>query len=73
MRERRAYDKWQWDKRIPLALIITLLLQIGALIWGASKFDSRLAHVEKGQEELADTRERLARIEQKLNDIMWNR
>jgi hypothetical protein len=42
--------KWHVDKTVPLALIVTLLLQTGGLVWWARGLDARVAALEKGDE-----------------------
>ena len=49
---------WTIDRRIPLALITTLLIQFGGFIWWFSSVESRLTVKEQ----------RLARVEQRLDD-----
>ena len=49
---------WSIDRRIPLALIVTLLVQFSVFIWGFSSVESRLTMKEQ----------RLARVEQRLDD-----
>lgn len=76
--ERRVYDSWHFDKRIPLALIGTLVLQLIVLVWGASKLDSRVLVLEKATAVLQDStiesvrqrediRLRLTRIEDRIS------
>jgi len=46
--QRRAEDlnnNWHLDKRIPLALIITAILQIGTFVWWAAKTDSNVSSI----------------------------
>ena len=39
-------ETWHLDKRVPIALILTLLLQMGTAIWWASRMDTRVSIVE---------------------------
>mgnify|MGYP001544221506 FL=1 len=39
---------WHLDKRVPVALILTLALQAGAGVWWASSTNERLSQVERG-------------------------
>ena len=48
---------WTIDRRIPLALITTLLVQFGGFVWWFSSVESRLTVKEQ----------RLARIEERAN------
>lgn len=46
-----AVDReWHLDKKVPIALIATLLLQTGGLVWWARGLDARVAALEKGDE-----------------------
>ena len=50
---------WSIDRRIPLALIVTLLMQFGGFIWWFSSVESRLTMKEQ----------RLTRVEQRLDAL----
>lgn len=39
-------EPWHLDKRVPVALIATLLLQFGLAVWWASQADSRMTASE---------------------------
>ena len=51
-------NHWTIDRRIPLALIATLLMQFGSFVWWFSSVESRLNIKEQ----------RLTRVEQRLDD-----
>ena len=53
---------WSFDRRIPLATVIALAAQFGAIVWLAASMSSRLAYLEEYTNELkvARLRERLA-------------
>lgn len=60
-------EPWHLDKRIPIVLILSILLQAGSFVWWASKIDGkaedherRLIVVEKFD---MDIGQRLAKIE----------
>lgn len=38
-----AREPWHLDKRVPIALILTLVLQSGGLIWWAAQMSSEVA------------------------------
>lgn len=79
-------DPWHLDKKVPIAIILTLLIQCATIIWWGSAItkDSedhsrRLAKIEeqKSSERLAtvesqvsDARSSLARIEAKLDRLI---
>ncbi len=71
---------WHIDRTIPLAMILTILVQIGTTVWFFAKMDSRVANLEeKGREEKVnsvetrredkDWRDRLTRVEIRLVEI----
>jgi hypothetical protein len=68
---------WQMDRRVPIALVLTLCLQAGAAVWWASGKekqdifqDLRLLAVEQAVNKASDMQgqitERLARIEERM-------
>ena len=65
---------WHWDRKVPIALIITMTLLIGGqgltAAWWASKADSRIEVLEKSfaaaGPQSANQGERLTRVEEKL-------
>ena len=65
-------EQWRFDKRIPVALFISIILQMGgALIW-ASQLDARVNQLE--QNTLADSGlgEKFARLEERLDSLKQN-
>ena len=58
---------WRMDRRVPLALLLTLVLHFAAVLVWATKLDARLQFVEKHAEHLASNSDRLARIEERLD------
>ena len=62
-------EPWHLDKKVPIALIVTILFQIGATLWWASKLDGRLATVERHTMEVADHPARIVRLEAFRDDL----
>lgn len=69
--------RWHLDKKVPVALIITLILQFGAGAWYMSWLTSEVAanskentridkSVSKFREKNGDIKDRVIRIEEKL-------
>ena len=67
-------EHWSVDKKIPLALVITLLIQTGGVVWWSSQLNSRVTVVEERNLKLEieigklkdgsfEVRERFARAE----------
>jgi hypothetical protein len=70
MDDRMQQDReWHLDKKVPLALIVTLLVQSGAFIWWAAKADSRLDALERTSNASAPVIERVVRLETKVDAI----
>lgn len=43
-------EPWHLDKRVPVAFIFALFLQLSGFIWYAAKMDARLYNLENKQE-----------------------
>jgi hypothetical protein len=74
-------DHWTLDKRIPLALIATMMLQFATVVWFVRGLDSRLEQLEafkvrtetidKNRDQQIQTVElKLARIEERQNSMI---
>jgi len=57
----RDDNGWHLDKRVPITLILTLLIQAAAGLWFAAKMDARVIALEEG------------RVEQRLRDDRQDR
>lgn len=44
---------WHLDKRVPLAIIVSILAQTGGIIWWASAIDRRVTELELTKTEIA--------------------
>ncbi len=44
---RIAESSWHLDKKVPLAVIVTILIQTSAIIWFGAQLATRVAHLEK--------------------------
>lgn len=64
---------WHWDRKVPIALIATLLTvfagQSCTALWWASKMDSRVEVLEKQNVSAAPNADRLTRVEVKLESV----
>ena len=47
----RETEHWSLDRRIPVALIIAMIGHVLIFGWFASKFDSRLSHLENSDKD----------------------
>lgn len=62
-------SRWQLDRRIPLAIVLTLLMQLaGALFW-AAQLDARVIRVEQQSLGIAQLNVRFARLEERLDNV----
>lgn len=71
---------WMMDKRIPIAVIVTMLVQTSVIIWWAARLDSRVGTLESFRTESSISRgvdssvdqaqsERLVRLETQFGAI----
>jgi hypothetical protein len=78
---RTPAEPWHLDKRVPLALIVTILLQTGTAVWFLASLQSRMGVVERdlGRERDLNGRQEVAiraietgaaRLDQKLDGIL---
>ncbi|CAB4171512.1 hypothetical protein UFOVP1349_36 [uncultured Caudovirales phage] len=65
-------QQWHLDKKVPLALIVTLVLQSGTFIWWAAKADNRLDNLERISAISSPQIERIVKIETKMDSIVDN-
>lgn len=63
---------WHLDKKVPLALIITIVAQTVAVAWGASNLWTRVGELERQMQIAAPQFERLIRVETKVDAINGN-
>lgn len=57
-------SNWHLDKRVPIALIFTIVMQSMAAVWWASSMQSRLESLEAMLAAQSSTESRLVRLEQ---------
>lgn len=55
--------KWHVDRRVPLALITTMIVQTGAIVWWAGNINNRVAQLEQDAPDSLRIVERVARVE----------
>lgn len=56
-------EPWRVSKEIPLALIVTLALQVGVSVWWLSTLNNRVEVIEQRLAVVEDSRDRLIRLE----------
>lgn len=62
-------NNWHLDKKVPIALIVTLVLNIGATSWWAATASEKLASLERRIDLAAPQADRLTRVETKLENV----
>ena len=68
----RREDHWKLDRRIPFAVILTMLLQLaGALIW-ATQLDARVGNVEEQMVSDSSLNEKFGRLDERLESLKQN-
>ncbi len=61
--------QWHLDRKVPLALIITIVGQTIVAAWGASNLWTRVGELERKMESAAPQAERIIRLEAKVDGI----
>lgn len=62
-------SRWHLDKRVPLALILTLLIQTAGALWWAANINARVIQLEIQASASAPQIERIVRLETKMDAI----
>jgi hypothetical protein len=66
----QAEDRqWHLDKKVPLALIMTIIGQTVVAAWGASNLWTRVGELERQMQIAAPQFERIIRLEAKVDGI----
>lgn len=60
---------WHLDKRVPVALICSMLLQTAGVVWWGATTSERLANLERRVEATSPQADRLTRVEVKIDNI----
>ena len=72
--EGTAYTKegpmWAIDRRVPVAVIVTIVLQSAAALLWAGGANERLQHLEERTERIGELVERTARLEEKAKSAI---
>ena len=61
--------QWHLDKKVPLALIVTIIAQTMAIVWWAATASARLDQLERQVNTAAPQVERIIRLETKMDGI----
>lgn len=64
-----ASDGWHFDRRIPIALVLTILIQTAGAVWWLSSLNSRVTSLEEKIGSVASQPERLVRVETQVEQL----
>lgn len=64
-----ATGSWHLDRRVPVALIVTIVLQTGGIIWWAAGINARVDHLEKQFSGTITYGEKIIRLEENVIGI----
>ena len=60
---------WHLDRKVPIALIATIVIQTMAIVWWAAKTDARVDQLERWQAASLPLSERVIRLEEKIGVV----
>jgi hypothetical protein len=70
-------EGWHLDKKVPIALIVTLLMQTGTIVWWARGVEARVQALETMEirnerkfEIVASDRDRTVRLEEQMRSVV---
>ena len=58
--------KWEWDRKIPIGLVVAMILQTLTAIWWAAKLDSRVVMQEEWFQKNQQLAEKVFRLEERI-------
>jgi len=64
-----ASQNWHIDKRIPVAIIVTIVMQSMAAVWFASGIAHRVENLERIQSASAPQGDRIIRLEERMTNL----
>lgn len=62
-------SRWHLDKRVPIALIVTIAIQTGSIVWWAATVTARLERLEEKTAVVAPQSDRLTKVEVQLEVV----
>ncbi|HEV7285965.1 MAG TPA: hypothetical protein VGN75_14010 [Kaistia sp.] len=60
---------WHLDKKVPLALIVTILIQTGVAIWFMGALSQRVTNIETALSSATDQPIRIVRVETQMEGV----
>jgi len=64
-----TFSKWQFDKKIPIGILVAMILQTLTAIWWVAKLDSRVLVHETWIEDNKDLAEKVFRLEERILNL----
>ena len=64
-----ASGSWHWDKRVPVALIVTIAIQTGVFVFWAGTLSQRVTHLEMQDSLNRPQSDRIVRLETRMENI----
>jgi hypothetical protein len=68
--EQNPDARWHLDKKVPVALIVTIALQTGGFVWWAASLGERVNTLEREARAAAPQGERIVRLETRMETIL---
>lgn len=65
----KSDGSWHLDKKVPIAVIVTIMLQTGGIVWWSATASERLNALERKAELAAPQDSRLTRVETRLEAV----
>lgn len=60
---------WHLDRKVPLAVILTIVVQTGGVVWWGSSINARVEALEHKMDRAAPQGDRLTRLEERVDTI----
>ena len=58
--------RWQWDRKVPIGLVVAMILQTLTAIWWAAKLDTRVVMQEEWFQKNQQLAEKVFRLEERI-------
>ena len=69
MKTVRDDQRWHLDRRVPIALIVTIVMQTIGIVWWAASISARVDVLERRLEEARHNQSRIVRLEANQNAV----
>ncbi len=62
-------EKWRMDRRVPVAVMIMLLMQVGGVLVWATQLDARVSGIERQAITTGMLNEKFTRLDERLDNM----